>query len=451
MRLLRLVLPACLLLFSALGPAAAETAPSLPDGVVPPSPEIEQRLQGLLEQAEKVRGLAARRPVPSGVIGEEALQGKMAEALREDLPPEEMKGLETALKAFGLLPESLDLASYYPQLLSSQVAGYYDPARRYLAIVRREGGLLGQGAGEKESAAEDLVLVHELVHALQDQHFDLQRFAQADPMSDAATARAALVEGDATLAMMSYASGTKMEETPGVAEAMERWMGDPGQVAASMPDMPGGAELARAPAFIRDSLLFGYLRGLTFSLDVKKRGGQKLLDYAFSTDPPRSSEQILHPEKWHGRRDDPVVLVWPDLSRALPGFREAARGELGEATLGTLLREGMEDYAKATAAAAGWGGDRFAVYEKGGGKDGRRVLLWLTEWDSEADARELVAAVRKLSGDWKVEALSPRRVLATRGRLSGEERKAVRAALAKAETKAPANQAIDLGAFPKAP
>jgi hypothetical protein len=443
MRFFRLVLPAILLLPWRL---AAETAPSLPDGVVPPSPEIVERLQGLLGKAEKVRGLTARRPVPSGVIGEGALQGKMTEALREDLPPGEMKALEAGLKAFGLLPETLDLASYYPKLLSSQVAGYYDPARRYLALVQREGGLLGKGAGEEESAAEDMVLIHELVHALQDQHFDLQKFAPADPMSDAATARAALVEGDATLAMMSYMTSVNVEEMPGIAEAMERWMSDPAQIAAAMPDMPGGAELARAPAFIRDSLLFGYLRGLTFSLNAKKRGGQKLLDYAFSTDPPRSSEQILHPEKWHGRRDDPVVLVWPDLSAALVGYGKTAEGELGEATVATLLREGMEDDAKATAAAAGWGGDRFAVYEK----DGRRILVWLTEWDSEADARELVSAVRKLSGDWKVDTLAPRRVLVTRGRLGGEERKALRTALANATAKAPANQAIDLTAFSKA-
>jgi hypothetical protein len=416
--------------------------------VAPPSAAIEERLKDLLGQAEKYRGLAARRPVPSGVVGEQALQGKMVEALEDDVTPEEMKALEVSLKAFGLIPETMDLSSYYPKLLSSQVAGYYDPVRRYLAIVRREGGILGEKAGaEQQQSAEGMVLVHELVHALQDQHFDLRKFAPADPMSDAATARVALVEGDATLAMMSYASGGKVEEMPGVAEAMERWMSDSKQVAAAMPDMPGGEELAKAPAFLRDSLLFGYLRGFIFSLDVKKQGGQKLLDYAFSTDPPRSSEQILHPEKWHGRRDDPVVLVWPDLSRALAGYGKPAEGELGEATVAILLREGMKDGAKATAAAAGWGGDRFAVYEK----EGRRVLLWLTEWDSEADAREIEAAVEGLAGDWTAKTLAPRRVLVTRGRLSPEEREAVREALAKAEAKRPENRGIDLSGFAKAP
>jgi hypothetical protein len=446
MRFIRPVLLVCTL-FSC-GPAAAETALSLPEGVTPPPAEIEGRLKELLGQAEKYRGLAARQPVPSGVIGEQALQAKMAEALREDLPLEEMKALEVSLKAFGLIPETMELASYYPKLLTSQVAGYYDPVRLYLAIVERAGGLLGKGAGAKEQRdAEDMVLVHELVHALQDQHFDLQKFASADPMSDGATARAALVEGDATLAMTSYASGGKVEELPGVVEAMERWMSDSGRVAASMPDMPGGEELARAPAFLREGLLFGYLRGFTFSLNVKKRGGQKLLDYAFSTDPPRSSEQILHPEKWHGRRDDPVVLAWPDLSQALAGYGKSAEGELGEASVGILLREGMADDARATAAAAGWGGDRFAVYEK----EGRRVLLWLTEWDSEADAREIKAAMKRLAGDWAVDTLASSRVLVTRGRLNREEREAVRKALGKVEARRPENRAIDLAGFTKAP
>ena len=446
MRFIRSFSLLCLLL--APGLAAAETAPSLPEGVTPPPAEIEKRLENLLEQAEKYRGLVARRPVPSGVVGEQALQGKMAEAMGEDVTPQEMKALEISLKAFGLIPETMDLASYYPRLLTSQVAGYYDPVRRYLAIVQRPGGLLGGKAGaEEQQGAEDLILVHELVHALQDQHFDLQKFASADPMADSATARSALVEGDATLAMMSYATGGKVEEMPGVAEMMERFLGDAGQMAAAMPDMPGGEELARAPAFLRESLLFGYLRGFLFSLDLKKKGGQKLLDYAFATDPPRSSEQILHPEKWHGRRDDPVVLVWPDLSPALAGYAKSAEGELGEATVAILLREGMADDAKATAAAAGWGGDRFAVYEK----EGRRVLLWLTEWDREADAREIEAAVKGLSGDWTAETLSPLRVLVTRGRLSPEEREGIRAALGKAEAKRPENRGIDLSRFSKAP
>lgn len=405
-----------LLLAFPLGAAEEDTvpSPSLPGGMSPLPEDLESRLRTLLRAAEKHRGLRSRASVPSGTIGEAALERKMAEVLREELPPERLAALEVSLKAFGLLPEEMDFAAYYPRLLTTQVAGFYDPEERYFALVRREGD---------PGLADDTIIVHELTHALQDQHFDLRKLVSGDPLSDGGTARVALVEGDATFTMMSFVLGAdELDELTSLGAALRSWMKDPERFVSTMPDMPGGAELARAPAWVRDSLLFSYFQGFAFCLEVRRRGGQKLLDRAFTTDPPRSSEQILHPEKWHGVRDDPAVLPWPDLSRALPGYRKAAEGELGEATLHTLLRQTSKPEEKAAEAAAGWGGDRFAVYEK----DGRRVLVWLTEWDTEADAAEFRAALGALGDTWKVETLGPKRVQVTRGGLSDEERGAVR-------------------------
>jgi hypothetical protein len=274
-----------------------------------------------------------------------------------------------------------------------------------------------------------VIIVHELVHALQDQHFDLRTIEELDPMSDAATARSALAEGDATLTMTSFLAGGNVEELPGAGDAMKTLLASPDALEDAASDFPGGADLAKAPAWIRDSLLFSYVHGFGFCLEVKRVGGQKLLDRAFATDPPQSSEQILHPEKWHGKRDDPVVLRWPDLAAALSGWKMLSEGEAGEATLQTLLRPGSRDRGKADAAAAGWGGDHFVVY----GKDGRRLLVWWTEWDSAADAREFQAAMRRLGG-WRVETLSPRRVLSLRGEIDRETRTAIRARVAAAET-----------------
>jgi hypothetical protein len=256
-------------------------------------------------------------------------------------------------------------------------------------------------------------------------------------MSDASTARAALAEGDATLTMTSFLAGQDIAQSPGVGDAMKAWLSNPQALSAS--DVPGGDELAKAPAWIRDSLLFSYVQGFAFCLEVRRAGGQKLLDYAFTTDPPRSSEQILHPGKWHGRRDDPIALRWPDLATELPAWKKVSEGELGEATIQSLLRESGGDREKANAAAAGWGGDRFAVYEKAG----RRRLVWWTEWDSDGDAREFQAAVRRLGGGWRAEALSPRRVLVLRGDFDRQGRAAVRGRLAAAAAEMPANQEID--------
>ena len=429
-----------LLVFFIVSTAHPATEPALPEGVVPLPPESAKHFQELLAATEKYRGLAARRPVPAGTLAEPELRKKMVESLREDLSPHELEAAEIAAKAFGLIPESLDLSRYLPELLTSQVAGFYDPVRNYMALVRR-------GSGADSSGAEDIVIVHELTHALQDQYFDLEAFGKVDPMSDASTARAALAEGDATLTMTSFLSGTNVEEAPGIGNAVKSFLGDAEDLAGAASDVPGGADLAKAPAWIRDSLLFSYVHGFAFCLDVRRAGGQKLLDYAFTTDPPRSSEQILHPEKWRGRRDDPIVLRWPDLATALPGWQKVSEGETGEATIQSLLRQSVKDRRQANAAAAGWGGDRFDVYEK----DGHRLLVWWTEWDSETDAREFRAAVRGLGGGWRVEALSGRRILVTRGDLDRKGRAAVRARIAAAEAVPPANVGIDLKAIASLP
>jgi hypothetical protein len=422
----------------------AETA-LLPEGVAPLPPESAKHFQELLEATEKYRGLKARQPIPAGTLAEAELRRKMSESVGEDLTPGQVKSIEIGARAFGLIPESLDLTSYLPELLTSQVAGFYDPERKYLALVRRDGSgpVKDRPQGGDTPDSEDVIIVHELTHALQDQHFDLKTFEKVDPLSDASTARAALAEGDATLTMMSYMAGKNVETVPGMAEAMTSMFADPALMAGA--DVPGGDLLSRAPAWIRDSLLFSYVHGFAFCLDVRRAGGQKLIDLAFTSDPPRSSEQILHPAKWYGRRDDPIVLPWPDLSDVLTGWAKISEGEAGEATLQTLLREKSRDRRQAETAAAGWGGDRFAVYEKAG----RRLLVWWTEWDSDADAREFEKAARKLGSGWRVEALSPRRILATRwdAALPKQQRKALRGRLAAVQAVPPANRAIDLKAF----
>ena len=430
------------LLLALAFPALASTG--LPAGVKPLPRKAAAHLEELLRAAETYRGLAARRPVPAGTVDSRRLREKVAGSIAEDYTAEELRSLETSLKAFGLIPESLDLKRYLPELLSSQVAGFYDPERKYLALVRPEKGM--------PAGAADTVLVHELTHALQDQSFDLRRLESHDPLSDAGTALTALVEGDATLVMLDQQMGLRAESSPEAAAALERMMGDPEKLIAASPDFPGARELAAAPAWLRETLLFSYFQGSVFCVSARRRGGQTLLDYAYTTDPPRSTEQILHPDKWHGRRDDPVVLQLPDLAGELPGYRKTAEGVMGELSLRIFLREGLPEGLRdrAEAAAAGWGGDRFAVYQKDGEKDGGRLVAWVTDWDTEADAAELRSALAGLEG-WRAEAAGPRRVIALRGSLAPERWEAVRARLAAAEAVRPTNKDIDLQAIGAGP
>lgn len=456
---------ALLLLAGAGAPSAAETARAVSlvsavsavsavsgAGGAPklrPLPaQLERRMPGLVRQAERYRGLKLERRVPWGRVSEPELRREVIAEFREDLPPRRLAEVELGLKAFGLIPESMDLGTYVPELLSSQIAGFYDPHRKSLAVVDRPGGLLGKEAGAQLGAEmarkmEDGLLVHELTHAIQDQHFDLDRLADPDPLSDGGVARLALVEGDATLVMMDDLIRAPLEDVPEarslVAELMTADGGEEGAPVAGK-GLPGQKEIASAPAWFRDQLLFSYSRGAAFCLEVRRRGGQKLLDYAFAVDPPRSSEQILHPEKWFGRRDDPVVIVWPDLGPELPGYAKAAEGQLGEEGIAVLLRPTLPDGAQAAAAAAGWGGDRFAVYQQAG----RRLLAWIADWDTEEAAARFQAAASRLGAGWTVVRAAPRRVILLRGDLEAADRGAVLARLAAARAEPPANHDIDL-------
>ena len=107
---------------------------------------------------------------------------------------------------------------------------------------------------------EEMVLVHELTHALQDQYFDLERFIDGDPLSDEGTARTALVEGDASLVMFDFFAGVPIESVPGVGDALRAALtGAEGMAGASpdgvSPDLPGVKEMAAAPAWLRGRLI----------------------------------------------------------------------------------------------------------------------------------------------------------------------------------------------------
>ncbi|HVT58094.1 MAG TPA: hypothetical protein VHR45_06820 [Thermoanaerobaculia bacterium] len=430
----------------ALPPPSSASRPAAGAGphLNPFPPELARRMKALVRAAEKYRGLQLRHRVPWGTVSEDELRKEVLADFQADLPPGKLAALELSLKAFGFVPESMDLKTYYPDLLASQIAGFYDPHFKVLAVVDRHGSLLGKELAAQYGAdmarrMEDGLLIHELTHVLQDQNFNLDRWDTPEPLSDPGAARLALVEGDASLIMFDNLARARVEELPAAPGMAEGLLADPDEQSDSPPGMPGEKEMRDAPAWFRDTLLFSYAQGYAFCLDVKQHGGQKLLDYAFATDPPRSTEQILHPEKWYGRRDDPISIVWPDLAPELPGFAKASEGQLGEEGIKILLRRALDDRGRAAAAAAGWGGDRFAVYRR----EGQRLLAWIADWDTEADAARFQAAAAQLGSGWIIARPAPRRVIVLRGALPESERAAVAAKLAAARAELPANRPID--------
>jgi hypothetical protein len=145
--------------------------------------------------------------------------------------------------------------------------------------------------------------------------------------------------------------------------------------------MGGGKSLREAPAIISESMIFPYLRGMVFCAKLANDGGWKAVDEAYRN-PPVSTEQILHPEKYQAKRDLPTMIDLGELKPG-PGWKEAGRNVLGELQISIMLgRQGAK-------AAAGWDGDRYAVFE---GPDQKLGLVWFSTWDSEDEAREFARA-----------------------------------------------------------
>jgi SecD-like export protein len=441
-----------------------------------PAADLARRLPELSGVVEEYRGLRFEHPVPMNTV----TRGELGEqfAARLEIGNRSAFGdverLEIGLAAFGLIPRSMNLRDNYPQSIAAGLAGVYDWHDKVLTLVTGPETLFGDAYSQRHGAViaariREGLLIHELTHAVQDQHFDMARLTAGGAWSDAAMAHLALVEGDATLVMLADMAGTPPGEIPRVSLLLRHMLDHPEQFSAMAPGVPGAAGPADEPAWFRETTVFSYVQGASFCAAVLERGGQRLLDYAFSADPPRSTEQILHPDKWLGRRDDPVAIAWPDLRVELPGYVKAAEGQLGELGIKILLRQGLHDPQRAEAAAAGWGGDRFAVYRrpirgsaaaasrapggpvvagKGEGHDGAEtVLAWITDWDDSHDAARFAAAAGELGVGWSVERTAARRVVLLRGSLAAAERTALTVKLSKAPIEPGANRAVPAAAI----
>ncbi|MEL7061223.1 MAG: hypothetical protein AAGN46_14470 [Acidobacteriota bacterium] len=407
------------LLLAAIAPAGADPTPRAPqvvssDALLPepvealPAEKLA-RLERLVESAVRLRRLEPQRAVTVGLMPADALEDELRRLLSEEVPADEMENTERVLKLLRLIPADASLESLYLELLSTQIAGYYDIERDFLALV--EGVEEEMGSTLLEQRGADAVWVHEIVHALQDQVFELQPELDGNlAFSDRLLAHSALVEGDATYTMIGHVFGVEVGRLPDARGTIDSMATESEDVGASTPDAQA---LAEAPAILRETLLFPYMEGLSFGGSLYLRGGHALVDRALREDPPTSSEQIIHPEKYLDVRDEPVEIELPDLAGHLGrDWREAARGTFGELGLRILLAERGVSADVAEAAAAGWGGDLFGLYSSDGDDEAapQELLAWITEWDDAGEATAFAAAAAKALDGWWIQQPTPRRV-----------------------------------------
>jgi hypothetical protein len=353
--------------------AAASTASSRPtQTTAAPQPATAAGIRAVQAAVERLRGLRFQRQVPVTVESPAKVAAQLLRELDSGVDKADLRRQGRALALLGELPQSIDLYQLLRDVQAESVLGFYVPGKppaKGRLYVRSDHGL---------DPYTRIVLAHELTHAVTDQRYDLtlsDRLQSANA-ADRAIAYSGLVEGDATFTMQLYAEG---ELT-----AAERADADRAGAAERTP------RLNSAPPVVRESLLFPYAAGLAFVRALYERGGWDAVNRAYR-DPPASSEQLMHPERYLVQRDRPQVVRVPDLHAALgAGWRQGTRVEWGEFD-SRLLLAGAFPVATAERAAAGWDGGELRTFESGN----RTALIMRTVWDSPQEASENCTAMSR--------------------------------------------------------
>ena len=340
--------------------------------------DLQAIMDSVMPRLQVVAGLQRKAPIQMQKQPRDSLRRYIESRMQEELPPEELEAIRQVYVTLGLIPAELDLRALLLDLYTEQVVGYYDPATKKLFVV--------DGVPVEQVRP---VLVHELVHALQDQHTDLDSLISRARGNDRQSAAQAAIEGHATVVMFALLA----EEQAG-APVDPRQLPDIGE--QIRPSMEAQNEqfpvFQKAPRILRETMLFPYAGGASFV--------QKLwrvpLESGFG-DPypapindrlPQSTEQILHPEqRFLAGRDDPTTLRLESGS----GGRTIRENTLGELETAVLLEQHLG--ADRRRDAQGWDGDIYRLIDAGG----KRALIWFSIWDDAGSADRFAAAYRAVA------------------------------------------------------
>jgi hypothetical protein len=340
---------------------------SAPAKAAPPktAPKETISVPDILKLTSELRGLKVLRPVPWKTMSRAQVETMVRGEMKKKLKPQQLRGSELTLKTLGMMPQNFDLAGFYVGLLGEQVAGLYDPEIKSFVI-----------ADWADARSQKIIAIHELTHALQDQHYDIGRIMKMPPgNTDAQLAAMTLMEGDASLVMVEYLQKHPLEALALMGSTMMTGAGSEEKMNA-------------APRALREALIFPYEQGLEWVQQLKSRGGWAQVNKAYR-ELPLSTEHVLHLNKYLAR-EKPVAVKVPDVSRHLgKGWQQLDSDVSGEYGLYLTLDEHLKDVNRSRAASAGWGGDRYTVLE---GPKGAACVVQMTVWDSPKDALEFFSS-----------------------------------------------------------
>lgn len=346
----------------ALGPDASATPSPEPSASAEPSaagsPPPDVMTAEIEAEVTDIRDLPSADIGPPELLTRVEVEERLAERWDEDYPPEQQAADDALYHALGLLAADQDYADLQFQLLSSQVLGYYDTVTRSMVIV----------TDAELTPDAEVIYAHEYTHALQDAAFGTDALDLESPdANDAAYAALALVEGDATTAMVLWAiDNLSAEEMLDISQT-------------PVPDTSG------VPAWMVRQLEFPYLAGSQFTSLLYARGGFAAVDEAWA-DPPISTEQVIHFDAYLDN-EEPVDVPQPDLPSG--DFSVVMESTFGEAMIAIWLGALGVDSAEADDAGDGWGGDSIMVLESPTGDVAVELRL---DFDTPADADQFVAA-----------------------------------------------------------
>ena len=322
------------------------------------APELAALVADLGPKVAVWRGLEPW-DVPATLMTPEEFEVWLPAKFEEEFPAEEAASDQLEWELLGLIRPEQSLYELRLALYTERAAGFYDSEAEEIVII-----------GDHDAAAPRLVatLAHEYVHALQDRAFDLDALEDSiDDNQDALIALRALVEGDATVAGILYA---------------ERMLRREELAKPSSAGQPPDDAFSKSPAALQAILIFPYVAGQTYVATLLG-DGWKAVDAAYAR-LPASTEQVLHPEKY-AANEAPLEVDLPSLTGVLPaGWSEVRRDVVGEFMVSVLLGGGNARSA-AAGAAAGWGGDAYALYRN---QRGLGLLAMKFRWDTEHDLDE---------------------------------------------------------------
>ncbi|MBZ5498433.1 MAG: hypothetical protein LAP85_18700 [Acidobacteriia bacterium] len=331
----------------------------------------------LVPAVARLRHLEPKAPIQKGIKTRAEISQFITREVSDHYEKNELKSEGALLQKLGLIPPDMDYAGFILKLLTEQVGGFYDPEKKAYFI-----------AGWLPIEEQKPAMVHELTHALQDQYFDLKGMQQRDRKShneDLALAHQAIAEGDATAVMLDFIlepAGMTYLQIPNLVSSMSSQLSlvnDPFEVLRSAPD------------YIRETLVFPYSYGTAFMQKVRAHGEPwSVVDKIYS-DLPVSTEQIIHPDKYLGRRDNPKpVSVEDPTSQLGKDWKVTYRNVLGEFSLYLLLKLNLPEES-ARNAADGWGGDQVILVEENAGSHG--AVFAESVWDDQQSADRFYGAL----------------------------------------------------------